>query len=553
MTTSRPRSRPSVRPASAGRTNRAVPGLAMRILVADGLAEEGLDRLRDAADVLVHAGVVEEKLATILPDVDALIVRSRTQVSSAALKGAARLRVIARAGVGVDNIDVEAATRQGILVLNAPESSTIAAAEHTIAMLLALARRIPRAHAALAAGRWTRDQFIGTELSGKILGIVGLGKIGSEVARRALAFGMRVMAYDPYVTEERARRLGVELGAWDEVLAKCDVLTLHTPLAQETQALIGKDELAAMNPGALLVNCARGGLVDEEALLAALENGRIGGAALDVFAQEPPPPGYPLLAHPRVVATPHLGASTIEAQRSIAVDIADQVLAALRGEPVHGAVNAPALREETWRRLDPFMHLTRSLGTLSQQLADGQLITIGLRYEGEVARTDTAALTASFLAGLLARVSEETVNLVNAGVIAKERGLRISETHTDLCEDFMSEIVAEIQTSQGILRLGGTLFGHREARITRLNEWRLDLAPAEHMLFIWNEDRPGMIGAVGTILGRHKVNIANMHVGRRNMGGTAVMILTLDAPAADAAVGEIRRADGIARAMPVRV
>jgi D-3-phosphoglycerate dehydrogenase / 2-oxoglutarate reductase len=552
-------------PRASGRTKKDRPGgtgpvrsgggpsVALRILVADGLAEEGLARLRDTADVLVHAGVAQDALATILPDVDALIVRSGTQVSAHALKGATRLRVIARAGVGVDNIDVEAATRQGILVLNAPESSTIAAAEHTMAMLLALARRIPHAHAALAAGRWTREQFIGSELSGKTLGVVGLGKIGSEVARRGLAFAMRVIAYDPYVTEERARRLGVELGAWDEVLGRCDVLTLHTPLARETRALVGADELAAMKPGALLVNCARGGLVDEAALLAALQSGQIGGAALDVFAQEPPAPGYPLLAHPRVVATPHLGASTVEAQRSIAVDIADQVLAALRGEPAHGAVNAPALPEETWRRLDPFMHLTRSLGTLSQRLADGQLITVGLRYEGEVARTDTAALTASFLAGLLGRVSEETVNLVNAGVIAKERGLRISETHTDLCEDFTSEVVAEIQTSHGTLRLGGTLFGHREARITRLNEWRLDLAPAEHMLFIWNEDRPGMIGAVGTILGRHGVNIANMHVGRRNMGGIAVMILTLDAPAADAAVAEIRRAAGISRAMAVRV
>ena len=546
-------SRTSGRPASANHPGGAVSGPGTRILVADGLAEEGLARLRVGAEVLVHTGVAEDALAAALPDVDALIVRSRTQVSAAALTDATRLRVIARAGVGVDNIDVEAATRQGILVLNAPESSTTAAAEHTLALLLALARRIPRAQIALAAGRWTREQFIGTELSGKVLGVVGLGKIGSGVARRALAFGMRVIAHDPYVSKERARRLGVELGAWDEVLAQSDVLTLHTPLARETAALIGADELAAMKPGALLVNCARGGLVDEEALLAALQAGRIGGAALDVFALEPPPPDYPLLAHPRVVATPHLGASTVEAQRSIAVDIADQVLAALRGEPVHGAVNAPALREETWRRLDPFMHLTRSLGTLSRQLADGQLITIALRYEGEVAGADTAALTASFLAGLLGGVSEETVNLVNAGLIAKERGLRVSETHSDLCEDFTSEIVAEIETSRGLLKLGGTLFGHREPRITRLNEWRLDLAPAEHMLFIWNEDRPGMIGVVGTILGRHRVNIANMHVGRRNMGGSAVMILTLDAPATVAAVGEIRRAGSIARATPVRV
>jgi D-3-phosphoglycerate dehydrogenase / 2-oxoglutarate reductase len=525
----------------------------MRVLVADGLAEEGLTRLREAAEILVHSGLTEEELAALLLDVDALIVRSRTQVSSAALGRASRLRVIARAGVGVDNIDVEAATRQGILVLNTPESSTIAAAEHTMAMLLALVRRIPHAHAALAAGQWNREQYLGTELSGKTLGVVGLGKIGSEVARRAIAFGMRVIAHDPYVTEERARRLGVEMRTWDEVLAQCDVLTLHVPLAETTRALIGKVELAAMKPGALLVNCARGGLIDEEALLGALEERRIGGAALDVFAQEPPPAGSALLTHPRVVATPHLGGSTLEAQRSIAVDIADQVLAALRGAPVHGAVNAPALGEDTWRRLDPFMHLARSLGALTQQIAEGQLSAVSLYYEGEVASLDTAPLTASFLTGLLHRVSDQTVNLVNAAVTAKERGLRLSEAHADLCEDFTSQIIAEVQTSHGTQRLGGTLFGHREARITRVNRWRLDLVPAEHMLFVWNQDRPGVIGTVGTILGRHKVNIANMHVGRREAGGTAVMVLTLDAAAPEASVREIRQADGISQVKAVHL
>jgi len=525
----------------------------MQVLVADGLGEEGLARLREAGEVIVRSGLAEADLAALLPGADALIIRSGTRVSSAALGGAPRLRVIARAGVGVDNIDVDAATRRGVLVLNTPESSTIAAAEHTMAMLLALVRRIPQAHAALSAGRWIREPYTGTELAGKTLGIIGLGKIGSEVARRAVAFDMRVLAHDPYVTEERARRLGVELGAWEEVLRRSDVLTLHVPLAENTQALIGSNELAAMKPGALLVNCARGGLVDEQALLGALEEGHVGGAALDVFAVEPPPAGSPLLAHPRVVATPHLGASTREAQRSIAVDVADQVLAALRGEPVHGAVNAPALGEETWRRLEPFMALARSLGEVAQQIAEGQLSAIAIHYEGEVVRMDTPALTASFLAGLLHRISDQTVNLVNAVVVAQERGLAISEAHSDLCEDFASQIIAEAQTSHGTLRLGGALFGHREARITRLNHWRLDLVPASHMLFVWNQDRPGMIGMVGTILGRHGVNIANMHVGRRDAGGTAVMVLTLDAPAPAEAVREIREAAGISQVKAVRL
>lgn len=525
----------------------------MRVLVADGLAEEGLRRLRDAGEVLVRAGLLERELRELLPGVEALVVRSRTRVTAEALDGARRLRVIARAGVGVDNIDLEAATRRGILVLNAPEGSTVAAAEHTLAMLLALVRHIPQAHAALRGGTWARERFVGTELAGKTLGVVGLGKIGSQVARRALAFGMRVLAYDPYVTEERARRLGVELGAWEEVLAHSDVLTLHVPLEPDTRALLGARELAAMKPGALLVNCARGGLVDEPALREALDRGHLGGAALDVFAAEPPPPDHPLLSHPRVVATPHLGGSTVEAQRSIAVEVAEQVLAALRGEPVRGAVNAPALGEETWQRLDPFMHLARALGALAQQLAGGRISAVAMAYEGEVARLDTQPLTASFLAGLLRHISDQPVNLVNAVVLARERGLRISEAHTELCEDFASQVLAEAQTSRGTLRLGGTLWGHREPRITRLNRWRLDLAPAPHMLFVWNEDRPGMIGQVGTILGRHGVNIANMHVGRREAGGAAVMVLTLDAPAPPDAVREIEGADGIAQVRSVRL
>src|SRR5579884_4003634 len=400
----------------------------MRVLVADGLADEGLRRLRGAGDVLVRSGVPEAELCALLPGFEALIVRSRTRVPARAIGGARRLRVIARAGIGVDNIDVDAATHRGILVLNAPESSTTAAAEHTLAMLLALVRHIPQAHAALAAGTWARERFVGTELAGKTLGIVGLGKIGSEVARRASAFGMRVLAYDPYVAEERARRLGVELGPWDAVLRHSDVLTLHVPLGPDTRALIGATELAAMKPGALLVNCARGGLVDEAALLDALDRGHVAGAALDVFAQEPPPADHPLLSHPRIVVTPHLGGSTVEAQRSIAV-------------------------EDAWRRLAPFVELARALGTLARELAEDRISAVAMTYEGEVARLDTQPLTASLLAGLLHGISDQPVNLVNATVLAAERGLRISEARTELCEDFASQVLVEIVASPGTLRL----------------------------------------------------------------------------------------------------
>jgi D-3-phosphoglycerate dehydrogenase len=525
----------------------------VRVLVADGLADEGLRRLSAAGEVIVRAGVPEDELRALAPEFDAVIVRSRTRVPARVVDTSGHLRVIARAGVGVDNIDVDAATRRGILVLNTPDGSTVAAAEHTFAMLLALARHVPAAALALSRGEWARERFVGTELTGKTLGVVGLGKIGSEVARRALAFGMRVVASDPYVSEERARRLGVELMPWPAVLEPADVVTLHVPLGPGTTALVGAEEFGRMKPGAFIVNCARGGLIDEDALLAALEAGRLGGAALDVFATEPPGADHPLLRHPRVVATPHLGGSTVEAQRSIAVEVADQVLAALRGEPVRGAVNAPALGEDTWQRLDPFMHLARALGGLAGQLAGGQIRAVTLLYEGEVARLDTQPLTASVLVGLLRHASDQPVNLVNAVVLAKERGLRVSDSHADLCEDFASQLVAEVETSRGPLRLGGTLWGHREPRITRLNDWRLDLAPAPHMLFVWNEDRPGMIGHVGTILGRRGMNIANMHVGRRDAGGTAVMVLTLDAAPAGDVTREIAQAGGITAVRATRL
>ncbi|HXX37612.1 MAG TPA: phosphoglycerate dehydrogenase [bacterium] len=525
----------------------------MRVLVADGLAEEGLARLRDAGEIVVRRGLSEDELCDLLADAEAVVVRSRTRVTARALRGAERLRVIARAGVGVDNIDVDAATRRGILVLNTPDSSTLAAAEHTLAMLLALVRRIPQAQASLAAGEWAREKFVGTELAGKTLGVVGLGKIGSEVARRARAFHMRVLAYDPYVTEERARRLDVELTAWETILRESDALTLHVPLRSDTTALIGTREMTMMKPGIRLVNCARGGLVDEAALLEALNHGAVGGAALDVFEEEPPRPDHPLLHHPHVVVTPHLGGSTVEAQRLIAVEIADQVLAALNGAPVRGAVNVPALGPDVWQRLDPFMRLTNTLGLLAQQLVRGQLDTVSLSYEGEVGQLQLHPLTASFLVGLLGQISDQPVNMVNAVVVAKERGLRVTESHTDLCENFASHVLAEVQTSQGVFHIGGTLFGRRDPKITRLNGWHLDLAPAPEMLFVWNADRPGMIGRVGTILGRHRVNIANMHVGRQDAGGAAVMVLTLDAPPPEAAVREITAADGIADARHVRL
>ncbi|MDR7415566.1 MAG: phosphoglycerate dehydrogenase [Armatimonadota bacterium] len=523
-----------------------------KILVADGLSEAGLRRLREAAEVEVYRGLDEAALRDRIRGVDALIVRSATRVTASIFQAADRLRVVARAGVGTDNVDVEAATRAGVLVLNTPEASVRATAEHTLALLLALCRNIPQANAALREGEWARERFVGTELYGKTLGIVGLGRIGSEVARRAQAFGMRVIAHDPYLSDERAAQLGVTLVPFEVLLREADLITLHVPLNPQTRGMLNAEALRKTKRGVRIVNCARGGLVDEEALLGALEEGHVAGAALDVFETEPPR-DLRLVRHPRVVATPHLGASTREAQEAIGLEVAEQVLEALAGRLPRGAVNVAAYRTESWERVAPHLELARILGALSRQLARGRIRSVEVRLEGELSRVEGQLLSASFLVGLLEGVVERTVNLVNAHVVATERGLRVVEVRQEQAEDFSSLMLATTHTDEGTWVLGGTLFGRREPRIVRINEHTIDLAPATHMLFVWNLDRPGMIGKVGTILGRHAVNIAGMYLGRAAPGGVAVMVLTTDQPTPPEAVEEIRRVDGIYGVQPVQL
>ncbi len=524
----------------------------MKILVADGLAPDGLRRLQERAEVVVGEGLAPGELARALADADALIVRSRTRVTARMLEGARRLRVVARAGVGTDNIDVDAATRRGILVLNTPDSSTVSTAEHTLALMLALARHLPAAHLAASRGDWRREAFTGVELYGKTLGIVGLGKIGSEVARRASAFGMRVIAADPYVTAERAARVGAELLPLDDVLARSDVLTLHVPLTGATRHLLGRAQFARVKRGVLLVNCARGGLVDEDALLAALEEGVVAGAALDVVEHEPPRDS-PLVRHPRVILTPHLGASTEEAQRRVAVEVAEQVLAALDGRPVRGAVNAPALQDEAWQRVRPFVDLARAMGAVACQLVDGQVQGVELMYEGELAGQDGAPLRAGFVAGLLEPVLDQPVNLINAPVVARERGIALAEARREDSEDFASQLRVRVETTAGPFVMAGTVVGRREPRITHLDGYRMDLAPSPIMLFVWNEDRPGMIGRVGTLLGAADVNIASMHVGRDRPRGRALMVLGLDDPVPPEAAEALARLPGILRVRVVQL
>ena len=500
-----------------------------RVLVADLVAEDGLELLRGEAEVETRTGLEPSELMQLLPQFDGLIVRSETKVTGDVIAAGSRLQVIGRAGVGVDNIDVEAATARGIAVVNAPSGNIIAAAEHTMALILALARNVPQAHQSLAEGQWKRSAYVGVEVRAKTLGIVGLGRVGSEVARRAHSFGMRLVACDPFVSGDYASTLGVELVTMDKLLAESDFVTLHTPLSDSTRPLVGRQELDKMKAGARLINVARGGLVDEKALVEVLEQGRLAGAALDVFATEPPGKS-PLLGHPRIVVTPHLGASTEEAQREVAVEVAEQVLAVLRGEPARNAVNAPFLPPEVNQVVAPFVPVSGLVGRLVTGLAEGQFDAIDIDYEGEIAEHDTALLRAASLAGLLTPITSERINEINAAVAAQRRGWRVSERKSPDSREYGSLVTVTVRTSAGETTISGTSM-RGEAHVVRVNQYWLDMVPSvPYLLFIEHRDQPGMIGAVGTITGNHDVNIAFMEVGRLSTRGGAMMILGLDDP-----------------------
>lgn len=502
-----------------------------RVLVAEPLSEAGHELLAGGAEILTDLAQLDQ--------VDALIVRSGTRVDGSLLERAPRLRVVARAGVGVDNIDVEAATRRGILVLNAPTATTVAAAEHTLALLLSLARRIPWAHRSVQEGRWERARHQGRDVRGKRLGLVGLGRIGQQVARRARGLELEVLAHDPFIAPELAERLGLSLVELEELLARSDFVSLHVPLTEITRGMIDAAALAAMKPGASLINAARGELVDETALLDALDEGRLWGAALDVFAQEPPR-SERLLNHPRVLLTPHLAGSTAEAQAEVARETATQVLAALEGRPVAHALNLPLASPEDLPRLQPLLDLAEALGRLVSQLAEGQWRGLRLVLEGELARQDGQAISAAVLNGLLGHVSEEPVNLVNARILARERGLELVEERRERAERFESLLTLVLQTTGGSHQVSGSLV-RGQPYVLRVEDYWVEFPPRGYLLVSQHHDRPGMIGQVGTLLGRADVNISFMQVGREAPRGRAVMVLGLDEPVPEALLEEIRQ------------
>jgi D-3-phosphoglycerate dehydrogenase len=511
-----------------------------RVLITEKLAERGLDLLRHAGhDVDVRLDLSPEELLGVIGGAQALIVRSATQVTADVLAAGAELTVVGRAGIGLDNVDVETATQRGVMVVNAPESNVLSAAEHAMALLLAQARNIPQAHAALVAGKWERSKWEGVELHGKTLGVVGLGRIGALVAQRALAFGMRLCAYDPYVSPDRARHMGVELLPLDELVAESDFLTIHLPKTAETAGLIGADLLAKAKPGIRIVNAARGGILDEEALADALRAGTVGGAAIDVFASEPCTDS-PLFSFANVVVTPHLGASTAEAQDKAGVTIAEQVNLALAGDFVPFAVNVAA--SEVSETVRPFLRLAEELGRCFACLNDGLPERLEVEYQGGLAGYNTSILTLAVLKGIFATGTEEPVSYVNAPQLAEQRGLEVREVSTTTARDYVNLVTLRSPGHS----IAGTLSGPRaEPRIVHVDDHAVEVPPAEHMLIVRNDDRPGMIGVVGTVLGEAGVSISSMDVDPSRTEGTALMVLSTDRFVPDEAFDRLRGTGGI--------
>jgi D-3-phosphoglycerate dehydrogenase / 2-oxoglutarate reductase len=523
-----------------------------RILIADPVAIEGIEMLRAVGDVDVKTGLAADALISIIGDYQALVVRSETKVTRPVIEAAKNLVAIGRAGVGVDNIDLEAATQRGVVVVNAPQGNTIAAAEQTIALLMALARHLPQAVASMLEGRWDRKQFVGTEVRGKTLGIVGLGPIGSEVARRALGLEMRVISSDPFVTEERARSIGAEPVSFDELLAQSDFITVHVPMTATTRGMIATDQFAKMKDGVRLLNVARGGIIDEAALAEAVHSGKVAGAAIDVFTSEPPGDN-PLLHDPRIITTPHLGASTTEAQERVAVDVAEQIVDILSGKPARYAVNAPMLAPETLLVIQPYMAAAETIGKIATQLVTGKLTSIEIDYYGEIAEFDVTPLKASVIRGLLKPISEENVNIVNANVIAQSRGWDIQERLRSSHDVFLNLVHVKVGTSESEVTVGATV-EHGQPNIVILNGLDVDIVPepGSFLLACDNEDRPGMIGRVGTLLGGWDINIRSMQVGRCGRRGRALMLIAVDECPTDDQQHQIQAIDGIYNVRVVR-
>lgn len=512
----------------------------------DGVSEEGLAPLRREEDIEVVIGskMTEDELVGVIPEYDALIVRSATLVTRRVIEAGVNLQVIGRAGVGVDNIDLAAATAKGILVVNAPDGNTIAASEHTIAMMLALARNIPQAVARIKEGVWDKKAFLGVELRDKTLGVIGLGRIGSAVAKRAQALEMNVIAYDPYITEEKAASLAVELVSLEELFQRSDFITIHLPKTKESYHIINERAFALMKDGVRIINCARGGVIDEEALYQAMLSGKVAGAALDVFEKEPNTES-PLLSLPNFIATPHLGASTLEAQLNVAKDVSEEIVAALKGALVKNAVNIPSITPQVLAAVRPYLGLAEKLGKFQAQLMSGRVHKIEVIYSGELAKQEVGPITTAVVKGILDPILQETVSFVNAPLLARNRGIQVFQAVDGEADGYSNLITVKVYSDKMEKSVAGTLFGNNDPRIVMVDGYRIDVVPNGHILYVPHIDKPRIIGPVGLLIGEHSINIAAMQVGRKEIGGKAVMMLSVDVPVPDETLEEIARIDGV--------
>jgi D-3-phosphoglycerate dehydrogenase len=515
----------------------------MKVLVSDSLSSEGLDILKEHFTVDVSTGLSEDELVEKIKDFDALVIRSGTQVTQRVIEAADNLKIVGRAGVGVDNVDVDAATKKGIIVANAPEGNMISAAEHTIAMMMSMSRNIPQANASLKAREWNRKKFMGVEVKGKILGVIGLGRIGSEVAKRASGMDMTLLGYDPFISEKRAEELGVRLCTVNEIAEEADYITVHTPLIKETRNILDDEQFALMKDGVRIINCARGGIISEEALARALESGKVAGAAFDVFINEPPFDS-PLMNFDNVILTPHLGASTEEAQVNVAVDIAHEVISVLQGGPARNAINIPSVKPEAMAVLAPYIRLAEIMGKIAGQLMDGSYEKVEIGYNGEISGKDTRPLTVSALKGLLEMALGAGVNYVNAPALAKSRKIAVVESKSESAEEYSSTISIRVIRGEDVKLVAGTVVGD-EPKIVAVDGDRVDIFPAGRMIFAKHINRPNVIGPCCIVLGKNDINISGMQVGRVEVGGTTMMALNVDGDVPDDILDELRQVSGI--------
>ncbi len=518
-----------------------------KILISDKLAQEGLDILTAVKEFQVDmkTGMKPEELKAAIKDYDALIIRSETTVTAEIIEAAQKLKVIGRAGVGLDNVDLKAATKKGIVAMNTPAGNTTSTAEHTMSMILALSRNIPQAYSSLKAGKWERSKFTGVELYGKTLGVIGLGRIGSTVARMAKSFGMKILAFDPYLSAEVAAKMGVETATFETLLKNSDYITIHVPKSNETKSLIGTKEFALMKKSVRLINCARGGIIDESALATALANKTIAGCALDVFEKEPPAPDHPLLKFDHCVATPHLGASTSEAQVNVAIEIAECVRNALLGKGIMNAANFPSVSAEAYKVLEPYINLAERMGRFAGQLINGAIKEIKVTYNGAMTGQKLAPVTMALVYGVLSRISGEAINMVNALDYAKERGIDTKEIISTKEEEFVNLVNLQVISDKDQFTLWGTLSANHKPRIVKVNNIYVEAVPEGPMLFINNNDRPGIVGAVGTVLAGAQVNIGGISFGREVQGGLVVSLVNVDSEVPEKVIDQLRQTKDI--------